>query len=499
MTTMAAVPRTATAPGARRAVLAAALALGLLGAGLALYWGFADHVLDRGKSIVNESFKSRGARQYLLMAGAGLLCLLASALVATAPSLRSKRFAPLVGLGAPLCGAALVGVSAFSLGPAALVLAGALAAPSVVTAALACLAKPTEEMGLGRFLVRSWRSTGFLLGLGVLAVAGVNIAERAVPRVPWGSVLAALAIGAVLQMGAMYVTTHGAAPRAMARDHEQVRHVHDTAAMRAVAERLHPYVDEGRAAAAYDTLADDLARAAGGTATPAPAVPAGPPAVPPGLAGTAATLRAAALALPLLVVVPQVGPAVALTAFGLLLPFVRRLYAPREEPLAAAWWAAGGLLAATGGVLLVALLLPRVVTPVVGAALAGPYLVATAVAALRRRPAPGHLAHARLRHAQALAAAWWRDALRGGTVAVGAALAAPTVWAASLLVGVPLPSIPWPILAVAAAGGVFWAFAAWLAGPAARPHRTALGAEHERQVRARQASHSQFLDRLETI
>lgn len=476
-----------------------ALSVILLGAGIALYAGLVKHVLDRGDDIVNESIKSKEARAPLQLAGTGLLCAAASGLLSFSPPVRGRRLAPLLGIGLAALPAGIVGATAFSLGRTSFALAGAVAAPSLVTLLIACAVPPRPRPGLWRFIARSWMATGFLFGLVLLAIFGLELAETARPRVPWASVFAALALGTLVQLAARYVGMHGAHLQAVAQDHRQERGAHETDAIRAVAARLHPFIEEGRAPEAYDALARDLGAAAGQASVPTPLLPPGRAALPTLAAGGAAVLRAAAWALPVLPLVPRLGAPVALAVFALVLPWTRRTLAPPGDRLPRTWWLAGALgMGASGawvGWHLTAPGFARLTWPF-AAALALPYLVLLG-ASLRVVPAPSDIAHRRLAHANRLAQAWRRSALRGLAVAVAAVLLPALTWLASRMTGIAITAPPWSVLVALAAAGVLWALAAFVAGPVARRHRQQLSSLHQAQVQARAAAHRMFLDRLE--
>ncbi len=481
-----------------RVVLVVAL---LLAAGGGLYAGFVKHVLDRGDHIVDVSVKSKAARPPLQLGASALVCFAGSGIASFAKPVRGRRLAPLLGIGLPLVPAGLVGLTAFSLGRTSLTLALVVLAPSVLTMAVACAVPPKPYPGLGRFLLRSWMATGFLVGLVLLALSGLELAETARPRVPWASVFAALAIGTLVQLAARYVGMHGSRPSPVAVDHEQKREAHETDAIRAVAARLHPFVEEGRDAVAYDALASELATVGKLQAPAAPELPTGPHALPPAAAGCAAVLRAAAVACPVAVLVPVFGWPAAVVAFGLVLPFTRMALEPRKDRLPRGWWLAGAALMALGGawagsfLQAPALGLARLTLPAAGV-LALPHLVLF-LASLRRTPLPGHIAYLRLEHARRLARTWPKQ-LVGGLAVAGAALGLPLVlWAASQMTGLRIPSVQWPILLAFAAGGALWAVASALCGPAAVRHRARLGAEHDARVAARAAAHRAFLTRLE--
>lgn len=483
---------------ALRAIAATAL---LLAAGGFLYAGFVKDVFARGDKIVDVSLKSKEARPMLQLGGSALLCFAASGLVSFVPALRGRRLSPLLGLGLALVPGALVGLTAFSLGRTALRLALVVAAPSLLTMAVACAVPPRPRPGLGRFLARSWMATGFLVGLVLLALAGLDLAETARPRVPWASVMAALAIGTVLQMAARYVALHGARPTAFAVDHQQKREAHETDAVRAVADRLHPYVEEGRGQEAYAALAHDLGAVGRLQPPPPPELPAGPPVLPGPHAAVAAALRAAAFAVPVAVLVPLVGWPTAAATFGLLLPLARKSLNPAKDPTPRAWWLAGAAAAAAGGAWLgsrfsaYAWGLARLTWPA-AAVLGAPYAVVF-LGTLAQRPLPGHIGHLRLEQARRLGARWLRSAGRGLAVAA-VSLGSPAIlWAVALSTGLRVPAVPWRLLVAVAAAGVLWALAAVVCGPAASRHRAQLDAQHQAQVQARASAHRMFLDRLE--
>lgn len=496
---MTAPPRAGPDRGVVATTRMVLVVLVLLALGAALYGGFVKSVMDRGDKVVDIDIKSKAARGPVQLAATGVLCLIASGLASFAPVLRGRQLSPLLGIGLALVAPALIGLTAFSVGRTAFALALVVAAPSLLTLIIACLTPPRPRPSLGRFLLRSWMATGFLAGLVLLALLGLELAEKARPRVPWASVLAALAVGTLCQLAARYVAQHGADLDAIAKDHQQVRHVHETDAIRAVAGKLHPFMEEGRAGEEYGTLAADLGAVTKQRVPAAPQLPLGPPTLPPPLAATVAALRAAAFAVPVWVLVPILGHPAAVVAFGLLFPFTRMALGPRKEPSPRWAWLAGAVVMGAGGAWAGSYLrapgFDRLTWPFAGI-LALPYLVLF-ITTLRTRPVPGHLAFLRLERAQAMAAAWKRQAGRGVGLAVASLALPPALWLASLLAGVRIPPVAWPVLLAFVAGGVLWAVAALLVGPAAAPHRARLGAQHAARVQARAAAHRAFLDTLE--
>jgi hypothetical protein len=471
----------------------------LLAAGAALYAGFVKDVMDRGSDIVDISIKSKAARGPLQLAGSGILCMAASGLVSFTPSLRGRRLSPVLGIGLALVPAAIVGGTAFSLGRTSFALALIVAAPPVLTMSVACLVPPRPRPGLGRFLLRSWMATGFLVSITALALFGLETAEKVRPRVPWASVLAALALGAFIQLAARYVAMHGSEPDAIAKDHQQKREVHETDVIRQVAARLHPFVEEGRDGTEYSLLAKDLGGAA---RQPVPALPQlapGLPSLPIVHAGAVAVLRSASLGAPLVALVPIFGWPAAVVAFGLALPFARMGLNPRQEPSPRLWWLAGAVAMAGGGAWAGTQLrapgFERLTLPLAGA-LALPYLVLFLVT-LRPRSPPGHLAFLRLEHARQLGQSWRKHVTRGLAVAAGALALPPALWVASLLIGIGIRPVAWPVLFAIAIGGALWALAGILSGPAAARHRATLDSQHAARVATRAAAHRAFLDRLE--
>ena len=482
--------------GPAASAVALALAVGLLVTGGGLYAVFVEHVLDRGEGIVKESVKSQTARQPLLMGCAGIAALAVSGIVAVASPLGRRRLGPLAALGLPLSAGAVTGLGAFSLGRSALMLALVVAAPSLLTCAIACLTPPRPRPGIGRFLLRSWMATGFLVGLGLAAVGGLTLAEKALPRVPWSSLLAALAAMTLLQLAARYVGQHGAVPTGLATDHQQERTVQDTPAIRRVGERLHPFIEEGRGAQDYAQLTAQLATATQQPAGAVPAPPPGAPALPAAVAWGCALLRVGAFVAPAAILLPGLAAPVALVGVGLLLPFTRAAMAPRGEPLPRAAWALGALLMAGGGWFAGQAVGPGTLLGPLGTVLGAPFAVLL-LASLRRRRLPGHLAHLRLRHAQALHQRWGRNAAGGAALAVSALLLPAGMWGVSALLGIGLPGVSWRPLGAVAGGGALGAAAAALAGPAAARHRAGLDAQHARLVQERGLAHRTFLERLE--
>lgn len=498
-TTAASGPATARRYSAVEVTRAIFVVLLLLAAGAALYAGFVREILDRGQHIVDISIRSKEARGPMQLAGSGILCLAASGLVSFTPALRGRRLAPLLGLGLAVVPAALVGATAFSLGRTSFALALVVAAPSVATMVVACLVPPRPRPGLGRFLLRSWMATGFLIGITGLALFGLELAEKARPRVPWASVLAAMALGALVQLAARYVAMHGSEPDAIAKDHQQKREVHETDVIRQVAARLHPFVEEGRDGAEYALLAKELGGAARQPVPAAPDLPAGEPSLPRVQAGLVACLRAAAVAAPLVLLVPVLGWPAAIVTFGIALPFTRMALDPRKEPSPRLWWLAGAVAMAAGGAWAGSHLrapgFDRLTWPLAGT-LAVPYAILF-LGTLRPRPAPGHLAFLRLEHARKLGQAWRKHVTRGLGVAAGALALPMVLWAASLIIGIHIRPVAWPVLFAIATAGALWALAGLLSGPAAARHRSGLASQHAARVQARAAAHRAFLDRLE--
>lgn len=486
-------------PDVLATVRVATVVLLLLAAGGALYAGFVKDVFDRGNKIVDVSIKSKEARAPLQLGVSALACFAASGLTSFARPLRGRRLSPLLGIGLPLVPAGLVGLTAFSLGRTSFLLALVVLAPSMLTMLVACAVPPKPRPGLGRFFLRSWMATGFLVGLLLLALAGLEIAEKARPRVPWASVFAALAIGTLVQLAARYVGMHGNRPAAVAVDHVQVREVHDNDAIRAVAASLHPFIEEGRDSAAYALLAKDLGTVGRQAPASPPELPSGPPALPVAQAGTVAVLRAAAFAVPLFVIVPILGGPASVTGFGLALPFARKSLNPRQDPTPRSWWLAGALLMGLGGAWAGSQLqapgFERLTWPFAGT-LATPYAILF-LTTLHRRVLPGHIAFLRLEHARALGKAWTKQVARGLVLAAASLGLPAVVWAASAATGLRIHAIAWPVLVGIAAAGALWALGALLCGPAAAGHRARLASEHAARVQARATAHRTFLDRLE--
>ena len=484
------------APGRPRRLAPTLLVMAiLLAAGLGCYGVFVQHILDRGDTIVDEPVESPEASGPLMAAGAGILLLIASGIAGLSPVVRGHRLAPLAGFGLPLAVAGLVGGSAFGIGKSAFTLILILLVPSLLTAGIACLVPPGPP-SLTRFLLRSWMATGFLLGLALMAFGGLSLLEDVLPHLPFASVVAALAIGTLIQLAARYVARHGRDVEGLALKHQQVRHVHETVGIRAVADRLHPFIEEGRDGPDYELLTQQLGKAGGQPAIAAPVPAPGRPTLPHRLSISVAILRSVAIGLPLLVLRGELGVGAALVVAGLALPFARAILSPPEEPSRRLAWLGGSLLMAAGGVfLLFAFGLPTA-NAVLGAALGLPYLIIL-ITTLRHRPVPAHLAFLRVAHARKLASRHRREAARGLVLAGGMVIATPTLWVLSFLIGIALPTLPPLALALGALSGLLWAGAAWLIGPGAELHRRGLAVEQASQAQARRTAHSLFLERLE--
>jgi hypothetical protein len=460
-----------------------ALAVLLLAAGTGPYAIFAGHVLDRGDAVIREAWDSESARLPLILAGAGIAAFAASGILGLA-ALRGARAQPLAGLGIPLAAACAVGLLAFEAGPGVFYAGGAVLACFVLSATAATALG--REQGLGwRVALRSWLAAGTLLTLLVMAFGALGVLEKQLPRVPWSAVLAGIALATLMRALARHVTRTGQDPAAAALRHEQVRTGLDDGSIRAVAARLHPFIEEGRGGAGYDALAAELAARTGGSVPARPASRPGPRMAPP-LAGLAAALRAAAFALPPALLLSGVWAiAVPLAVFGLLLPATRATLLPRREALPAAWWLASALLAGGGAALLHPL----------GGLLALPYLGLALWARTRRLPEEA--AALRAGKARAIAGRRTVQAVQGALVA-GAFLALPLALAGlPALIGVALPQAPLPFVLAGALGGALWALGAVAAGTAAQRSLAALDGAHAQQEAARRAFHRAFLENLE--
>ncbi|MEK6984788.1 MAG: hypothetical protein AABX89_00170 [Candidatus Thermoplasmatota archaeon] len=462
-------------------------------AGLALYGLFVAHVLSLGAAIVEQPIESAEASGPVAAGAAGTILLLLSGCAALHPALRDQRLAPLAGLGWPLALGAIAGAAVFKVGAAAFFLSAALALPGFVTAALATTVPPAPRPGLARFLARSWMTTGTVAGFALAAAVGLQPLEQALPHIPWASVVFGLILLTLLQSAARYVARHGGEPSGLARDHQQVRHPHETDAIRAVAEPLHAYIEEGRAPDDYVRLAERLDGGRGHAIPTPPPSDSGRPALPVSLAALVATLQAAALAVPALLL-PTLGPGLGLLLFGLALPFARSNLAPRQEPASRAAWFASAVTMALGGALLVIALAPHGST--MGLLLGAPSLFLT-LAMLRRRRRPDNLAALRRAHAELLAQRSRRQVRAGLVVAASAAAAPVAQLLARLLLGLESPAIPVEGLAVVALSGLLFSLAALASGPAARRHRAAAQAAQEEQVAQRRNAHLTFLENLE--
>lgn len=480
-------------PAGRSSALPLAFAGAALVAGLGLYGLFVAHVLTIGGAIVEQPIESAEASGPLAAGAAGTLLLLLSGCAALHPALRDQRLAPLVGLGWPLALGAVASVAVFKVGAAAFFLSAALALPGFVTAALATTVPPTPRPGLARFLARSWMTTGTAAGLALAAAVGLQPLEQALPHIPWASAVFGLLLLVLLQSAARYVARHGGEPSGLARDHAQVRHLHDSDAIRAVADPLHAYIEEGRAPADYVRLAERL-EGGRGRALPVPPVPdAGKPALPAGLAALAATLQAAALGLPALLV-PGMGLGLGLVLFGLALPFARSSLAPRKEPASRTAWLLSALAMALGGTLAVGGVAPQ--ASVLGLLFGAPALLVL-LGTLRRRRRPDNLAALRREHADLLAQRSRRQ-MRTGLLVAASAVGAPVAQAlARLLLGLETPAIPVEALAIVALAGLLVSLAALAFGPAARRHRAAAQAVQDAHVAQRRSAHLTFLEQME--
>ncbi|MFO1535726.1 MAG: hypothetical protein ABR586_08685 [Thermoplasmatota archaeon] len=466
----------------------------LLAAGLAPYALFASHVLERGDNVIHEKWSSDTARTPLVLAAVGIAAFAASGAVGMAAT-RGSRWQPLAGLGLPLAAACAVGLLAFEAGPAVFAAGGTVLA-CFVAAALAATLFGREQGPPWRVAVLSWTTIGTLLTLAVMAFGALGVLEKQLPRIPWSSVLAAIALAALMRAMARHVARAGQDPTPAALPHQQVRVRLDDEGIRSVAERLHPYIEEGRNGADYDHLTAELARRTGGAATDR-LKPPFTPSLPPAPMALAASLRAAAFAAPVALLLPDPpwALAVPLTLFGLLLPATRSTLLPRGEPLPAAWWAASGALAGAGGALLVWLIVGSPVLATAGLATALPYLGIALWA--RRRTLPEEIAFLRRAKAHAIAGRRTVQAVQGGLVA-GAFLSLPALLAGlPLLIGVELPQPPLQFILAGALGGVAWALAALVAGTAARGALGTLDGAHERQEQARREHHRTFLESLE--
>ncbi|MEA3204012.1 MAG: hypothetical protein QOI63_1692, partial [Thermoplasmata archaeon] len=235
----------------------------------------------------------------------------------------------------------------------------------------------------------------------------------------------------------------------------------------------------------YDALVAELAERTGGIVPTRPVSTPGPR-IPALAAGLAASLRAAAFAAPLALLLPGLwAVAVPLAVFGLLLPATRSGLLPRQEPLPATWWLSSALVAGAGA----GLLHP------VGAALALPGLGLALWARTRRLPE--EIAFLRARKARALVERRTVQATQGALVA-GAFLGLPLALAGlPALIGVELPQAPLPFVAAGALGGTLWSLGALVAGGAAQRSLAALDGAHAQQEAGRRAFHRTFLESLE--
>ncbi len=488
------------APRGPAAALAAVILLALVGAGLS--WLFVEHVLARGDKIVDEPIQSPAAATPLWAAGGGVACLAVSGTIGLwAPSLRGRRWAPLVALGAPWAFAAGLGVLAFTVGPPAFAVSIAFAVPTLVAALLAVVLPPPRDPGFGRFLLSSWMALGTLAGLVVVAWATLGALEEQKPSVPWSSVLAGLGLATLLQTTARYAARHGGELRTAPRLHQQVRTVHETPTAQAVAARLHAYVEEGVGSKPYHQLTAELAQAAGSVQTtvgPAPGE-AGRQPLPAWAAGSAALLRALAFALPFPALLPDAwGLGLGLLAAGLLLPLQGAALAPRKEPLRPIPWTLGGLLAAGGGYLLGPLLLDGAPSAQwMGSGIGLPLLFVAAIA-LRRR-APEGLATMRLAHAEQLAGRSRTQVARGAIVALLALGLPVLLGSVAFLLGIEVQDVPVQVPLAGFAAGALWSLAGLVTGPAAGPHREAMRAAQAARVEERRAAHRSIVESLESI
>jgi hypothetical protein len=473
--------------------LVLALAVLLLAAGVGPYALFAAHVLDRGDNVIHEKWSSDTARTPLVLAGAGIAAFAASGIAGLA-ALQGRRGQPFGGLGIPLAVSCAVGLLAFEAGPGVFWAGGTVLA-CFVAAAIAATTFGRETGPPWRAALASWMTVGTLLTLAVMAFGALGVLERQLPWIPWSSALAGIALATVLRGLARHVARSGQDPTAAALPHEQVRTRLDDPGIRLVAARLHPYIEEGRAGAAYDALAAELAERTGGT-VPQRAPPTPGPSLPPLPAALAALLRALAFAAPPALLLPGLWAlAVPLAALGLLLPATRSALLPRQEPLGAAWWLAGALVAASGAALALWLLTGDATLSSAGLALALPY-AGLALWARTRAP-PEELAFLRARKARAMAERRTVQITQGALVA-GAFLALPAVLAGlPSIIGVELPQAPLQFVAAGALGGALWALAAVVAGAAAQRSLASLEEAHARQEAGRRAAHRTFLEALE--
>ncbi|HUR64456.1 MAG TPA: hypothetical protein VM241_08260 [Candidatus Thermoplasmatota archaeon] len=469
------------------------LAALLLAAGAGPYALFASHVLERGDNVIREPWGSAAARLPLTLAAVGIAAFAASGVTGLA-ALKGSRWQPFAGLGIPLAASCAVGLLAFVAGPGVFSAGGAVFACFAATA-VAAASLGREQGAPWRVALLSWMTIGTLLTLGVMAVGALGVLEKQLPRVPWSAVLAGIALAALMRAMARHVGRVGQDPTPAALRHVQVRRGLETEEIRGVADRLHPFIEEGRGGADYDALAEEVALRAGGVVPRRPVAQAGP-GLPSAAAGLAAVLRAAAFAAPFAFLLP--GPwalAVPAILLGLLLPATRSTLLPRREPLPASWWLAGALVAGAGASFAAWLAVKDLALASAGFAFAAPYLGLALWA--RRRPMPEEIALLRARKAHSLVARRTVQAVQGSLVA-GAFLALPAAIAGvPLLIGVGPPQAPLPFIMAGALGGLCWALAALVAGGAAQRSLAALDGAHAQQEAGRRAAHRAFLESLE--
>ena len=466
--------------------------------GVGLYSVFVVHVFQRGDAAVGESLGEPESPFVVQCGETGVVLLLLSGLFALAlPSVRQARWGPVAGLGLPLSVAAASGVLAFNLGPPAFLVSAMLGVPYLVTAVAASLVPPDgNRPGLLRFALARWMTVGTFLAIGLVAIGVLGLLERGMPQVPWASLLAASAIGTVLQVSARHLARHGGRPEAVAQAHRQVRRATSTADIDDVAARLHPFIEEGRDAAAYTALAGRLATA-NRAAAPEAATDAHPGApFPFALGALAAILGTAAAAVPAwLVIPPPVQTGATLVVAGLALPWARGRLAPRQEPLAAGWWLVAASLLAAGGFLLTPVLVDDAHAPW-GTLLGAPDLVLAVAVLVRRRPEG--LAFLRSQHADRMGRRSRRALLRALAIAAVSILLPPFLLAAGFLLGLDAPDIPLPFVAAGVAAGVLGGLAILVAGPGANAYRTTARLRLDAAREERLERHRLILQTLET-
>lgn len=478
-----------------RRAIALGLAAVLMAVAVGCYGQFVTHVQARGANVIHEKWSSSTARMPLVLAGAGIAAAAGSGITGLLAS-RGKRWAPLMGLGVPLATCGAIGLLAFEAGPATFNVALSVAGCFLVTAA-AATAFGDPAGAAWRAVLASWMTLGTLLSLGLMSFGALGVLETKLVRIPWSAVMAAIALAALMRGLARHVRLNGQDPSGSVLPHQQVRTGLDTAPIREVAQRLHPYIEEGRSGAAYDGLAADLADRLGveaperETPLPGPTLPALP-------AALAALLRAAAFAAPLAFLLPgQWAAAIPLLLTGLLLPASSAALVAKREPLRAPWWLASALLVGCGGAWALLLFTHQPRQAAAGAALALPYLLMALRA--RRLAPPEEVAFLRATHARALLQRRAVQTAQGVLVAAGFAALPPTLFGLPFLIGVELPQVPLPIVAAGVLGGLCWAMGAVVAGRTVKRAANTLDAAHAALEQGRRTAHARFLERLEAL